>query len=183
MPRQNPPDLGAVLKFLRMARGWQQVELGKASGIPGSLLSDYEQGRKTLTRERLESLVTLLGYSTDQIDTTLAYLDIVRGSPGPLQGLDEESEKLRRSIEATALEAGRKMTQGVREMLTFLTSAAQVLEARQDARNLWARLRRHPPEQRPKLVEDLQIFKDWALCERVAAESITAAPNHPRLFG
>lgn len=180
MPRQSSPDLGAVLKFLRMARGWQQGELGKAAGIPGSLLSDYEQGRKTLSRKRLESLVALLGYSPDLIETTLAYLDIVRGPGSPLLGLDEESEKIRRSIEATALEAGRKMTQGVREMLTFLTSAGQALEARQNARTLWARLRRHSPEQRLKLVEGVRVFKDWALCERVAAESIAAAPNHPR---
>ena len=55
MPQRNPPDLGAVLKFLRLARGWQQGDLGKAAGIRGGLLSDYEQGRKPLSRTCLAS--------------------------------------------------------------------------------------------------------------------------------
>ena len=180
MPRKNPPDLGAVLKFLRLARGWPQGELGKAAGVPGNLLSDYEQGRKTLSRERLESVISVMGYSPEQIDTTLAYLDLVRASGGPLEGLDEDSRKRLREIESVALETGRRVTQCVREVLALLTDASRAVQAREDARSLWARMRRHPPAQRLKLVEELEIFRDWALCERVAAESIAAAPNHPR---
>ena len=57
MPRNPLPDLSVVLAFLRESQGWSQADLGRVSGISPNLLNDYEAGRKTLTRERLEFII------------------------------------------------------------------------------------------------------------------------------
>lgn len=180
MPRRDSSDLGAVLKLLRQARGWRQQDLGEAAGLSSNLLSDYEQGRKPLSRERLERLIAIMGLSPDDIETTLAYLDAVRTPAGALQGPGDEAQKVRRAIEAVALQAGRIVAQAVRSVMTLLTTEGEALQARQEAASLWARLRRRTPRERATLVEAGPAFRKWALCEKVAAESIAAAPNHPR---
>ena len=66
MPREALPDLSIALTFLRSGQGWSQADLGKAAGISPKILNDYERGRKTLTRERLEYLVAFLGVPPDE---------------------------------------------------------------------------------------------------------------------
>lgn len=179
MPEQKPPDLGAVLKLLRQARGWKQPHLANAAGVASNLISDYEQGRKPLSRERLERFVGVMGFSAEDIEATLAYLDLVRGSeasPGP----GDEAAEIRRAIELTAVQAGRIVAQAVRSVMTLLTSEGAALQARQEAASLWARMRHRKPRERLALVEGVMSFRNWALCEKVAAESIAAAPNRPQ---
>ncbi len=50
-------------------------------------------------------------------------------------------------------------------------------EDRRRAPSLWARLERHTPAQRRALVEELEEFRNWALCELLCAKSREAAPN------
>ena len=58
----------------------------------------------------------------------------------------------------------------------------QPLEAERAPRpgSLWDRLERRTPEERRLLVEESPEFQRWALCERVATESVTRAANRPR---
>ena len=65
-------------------------------------------------------------------------------------------------------------------LLSLLTMEGEAHLARQRADGLWELLKRQAADVRLALVEDSQRFRGWALCERVAAESIAAAPNHPR---
>lgn len=121
MPRQTPPDFGMVLKLMRLARGWGQGELARAAGVAGKRLSDYEWGRKPLPRERLESLIALMGCVPEQIEITLDLLDVVHAPQSPPED-QGESEELRRKIDKASLEAGRRVGQAFREVLTLAAS-------------------------------------------------------------
>ena len=48
------------------------------------------------------------------------------------------------------------------------------------AEALWAELEPCTAAERRMLVEDLEEYRSWALCVRVAAESLAKAANHPR---
>ena len=72
------------------------------------------------------------------------------------------------------------MAASARSSLSLLTLEGEALQARQGAELLWDRLKRRAPAERRALVNRGLRFRTWALCERVAAESIRKAPNHPR---
>lgn len=52
---------------------------------------------------------------------------------------------------------------------------APTAEDRLQVPELWARLERYSPAQRTALVEELEEFRSWTLCEKAAAESLAAA--------
>ncbi len=180
MPRPAPTDLGIVLTFLRTGQGWSQSELGDASGIAPNLINDYERGRKPLNRARLERLADALGLPPAAIDETLRLLEENRAAGGAPQDPDDPSAPTRRRIGGVAARAGRMTSEFSHSLLSLLTMEGEALLARQRADGLWKLLKRQPADVRLALVEDSQRFRGWALCERVAAESIAAAPNHPR---
>jgi tetratricopeptide (TPR) repeat protein len=174
MPRTIPPPLSLALSYLRMAQGWSQKELSEAAGIPANLISDYERGRKTLSRERLELMAAFMGLPSSAVDTALGFLQAIReGSrePGP-----QSAQNWR--IEAVAAQSARLMADFTRQMLGMLTAETQALEARQRAASLWARLKRYSAAQRRTIVEELAEFRSWALCELLCEESIKAAADN-----
>jgi transcriptional regulator with XRE-family HTH domain/tetratricopeptide (TPR) repeat protein len=180
MPHTIIPDLSIVLTFLRLGQGWSQADLGKAAGISPNLLNEYERGRKRLSRQRLEHIIAFLGLPPDVIDATLANLAANRAAARtPRDSPDAPSEEARR-IEAFALRFGTTMTGFARSTLSQLTVEGEALYARQRAGFLWDRLKRHAPAEQRSLVQKGRKYRTWALCERVAAESIRKAPNHPR---
>ena len=75
MPRERLPDLSIVLLVLRESMGWRQTELGEVAGISPNIVNDYERGRKTLTRRRLEHLISFMGLRPERIDALLAELE------------------------------------------------------------------------------------------------------------
>jgi tetratricopeptide (TPR) repeat protein len=85
-----------------------------------------------------------------------------------------------RRIEAVVAQISRMAEDFTRSALTLLTREGKAIQDRQQAAIRWQRLKRRTAEERLGLVEGSLKFRGWALCERVAAESIAAAPNHPR---
>lgn len=71
MPRE---DLRIALAVLRVARGWNQDELAKASGVRNNLLSDYERGKKTPGIRNLRKLVNGMGYRISAIEEAERFL-------------------------------------------------------------------------------------------------------------
>src|SRR3712207_4298868 len=55
-PKPPAPPLNAALTVLRNLLGWPQNELAAVLGCGPTLLSDYEAGRKPLSRERLDEI-------------------------------------------------------------------------------------------------------------------------------
>lgn len=180
MPRTVPPDLSVALTFLRSVQGWSQADLGKAAGLNPNLLNDYERGRKTLTRERLEHLVAFLGLPPEAIDAALGYVATTRAMGKAPRDSADPLTAAQRHVEAIVARVQRMAADFARSTLTLLTIGGDALHARQRAELLWDRLKRYAPAQRRLLVEKGTKFRTWALSERVAAESIHQAPNHPK---
>jgi transcriptional regulator with XRE-family HTH domain len=153
MPRHASPDHGLILGFLRSAQGWKQAELAEAAGFSPRLVNDYERGRKPLYRDRLATLVAVLGLPPEVIDETLALLERARAASRAPRGPADACEKTRRRIETLAGEAGKLMSDAFRSLLTLATTESQVLQARQQAEALWARLAPRSAEERRALVD------------------------------
>ena len=172
------PDLAIVLTFLRSGQGWSQPALAEAARIPTKLLNDYERGRKTLLRERLEQLIAPMRLPPETIDETLDRLASNRAAARQPSGLEGFVRPYRR-IEAISSQVGRLAADFCRSALTLLTLEGQALQARQQAEQLWLRLKKKSAADRLLLVEKSRDFRSWALCERLVAESIRLAANHP----
>ena len=173
------PDLAIVLTFLRSGQGWSQPALAEAARIPTKLLNDYERGRKTLLRERLEQLIAPMGLPPETIDETLDRLASNRAAARQPAGPEGSFVRPYRRIEALSSQVGRLAADFCRSALTLLTLEGQALQARQQAEQLWLRLRKKSAADRLMLVEKSRDFRSWALCERLVAESIRLAANHP----
>lgn len=176
----TPSDLGIVLHFLRTGEDWTQARLGDVSGVSANTINDYEHGRKRLLRPRLEHLISFMGIPPERIDETLACLNGNRAAARPPAEPADRFVNARRRIEAVAARCGRMAADFTRSLLTMMTFEGEALHARQRAEQLWARLKRRTPAERLLLVEKVQAFRTWALCERVTVESRELAPNHPR---
>ncbi len=180
MPQDVLPDLSVTLTFLRSLLGWSQAELAEASRVAPKHISDYERGRRQLTRERLEFLIAFLGFSPEAIDGALACIAALRAgarAPGPAAAGSLDTH---RQIEAVVARFQTMAADFARSSLTLLTVEGQALQAHQQAEVLWQRLRKHSPAERRSLVQHGLKFRHWALCVRVAAESVKKAPNHPK---
>jgi transcriptional regulator with XRE-family HTH domain len=179
MPRPSPPSSSVVLTFLRTARGWSQKELAGAVGTVGALVSAYETGRKSLSPEKLETLAAAMGLSAGAVDAALLCLESVRPRPAASEAAGspvEPTPEERGRIEAAAAKVARVAAQVTRSRLTAKMVQAKVRRARREADELWARLKPCAPRDRRALVERAPEYRSWALCERLCAESLKAAP-------
>ena len=168
--RKIPPLVSRALAVLRTRVDWTQKELGAATGIPRNLISDYERGRKKLTPERLDFLLT-----TMKIQPSSGLKDAMRFLKSEEVREPDPPDPESRQIEAIAADSGRLMSDFTRSLMNLWTSKGQALEARQQARSLWAGLKRRSPEQRRVLVETVAKLRNWALSELLCEESIKAA--------
>lgn len=176
------PDLGIVLAFIRAGQGWSQTRLAQAAGTTSKVVNDYEHGRRTLTRPRLESLLLHMAVPPERIDATLSCLAGNRASAhAPAEPGDVFAES-RRRIEGLSLRFGRLAEEFVRGGLQLLTVEGQALQGRQAGEILWRHLKRKAPgpEERRMLVEDVRKLRHWGMVVAAAAESIEKAANHPR---
>jgi transcriptional regulator with XRE-family HTH domain len=185
MPKAAPlkavlPDHAVVLEFLRKGQGWSQAELCRAAGVAPAQLNDYENGRRILTRERLNHLAGAMGLPPERVDETLDCLARNRAASAPPGvTLDARAATLRK-VEALADKAARMEREHTRALLTFLTDEGEALVARQQAGQQMVRLKRRTVGQRRFLVETVAEFRNWALAEAAALESVRLAPNHPQ---
>ncbi len=178
MARTTPPALSLTLTLLRSARGWTQKDLAKATGIPSSVLSDYEKGRRALSRAKLEKLAAALGMESETTELSTFCAEFLQpeegtGEVGSPMELDEAERQLARRASALAARWAGERTRN--EMVRFL-QARKIRQARKEAEELWQRLKQYSPRERRVLVEGAREFRTWALCERLCAESEKAAP-------
>lgn len=175
MPRPIPPPMSVTLTLLRSALGWTQKELADATGIPSSVLSDYEKGRRTLSPERLQTVAAALGVEPEAVELSSFCLGFIQpqevtpGSPLELSRAERRSV-LRASAGAARLAGGETRNRMIRSL-----QARKAARARKKAEDLWERLKQFSPRERRMLVEGTRELRSWALCERLCAESERAA--------
>lgn len=176
MPKSRPPALGASLRFLRFAYGWTEEELGRALGIKPVLISRYERGSKTLSRARLEELLTVMGVPPESIEGALYTLGVGPAFEGPGSPVDPTPEE-RRKIHQAAAVAGQGSAEAIRSQLTANIRQIRTSQDRDRAGELWQTLQELPPRQRLVVVEKEKKYRNWALAERICAESARAAAH------
>src|SRR5947207_5380834 len=88
MPKTRPSSLGITLRFCRLARGWSEEELALAVGVKPVLISRYERGGKTLSRERLEQLLAVMDVPPEAIDVVLYALEPAVPAESPRSPVD-----------------------------------------------------------------------------------------------
>ena len=113
-----------------------------------------------------------MGLGPEAIDDTLATLARNRAR-------SRSPQDSQRRIAEVSAQAARHAEEFSTSLLTLLTVEGEALRARQQAEHLWGRLKLRPADQQLALVEESKLFRTWALCERMAAESITAAARKP----
>ena len=81
-------QLGPALRFLRSRRQLKQLQVAARAGITSSMLSGYENGRKTPTLLTLEKILRAMDFSL----------------PDLLEAIEEQSGKSRNESSGAALE-------------------------------------------------------------------------------
>ncbi len=178
MAGEKLTDFGIILRHVRETLKWSQGHLSDASGISISLIADYEQGRKSLHRERGELLISFMGPGPDRIDELLGMMESLR--EGSRLSVDDPFNSRRRRIEAIASQAGRLAAGFARSVLNLLTVGSESVHSHDKADFLWRKLKREKPEDRRLLIEEQKRYRHWGLAERMTRESLDAAPNHPK---
>lgn len=177
MPRKIPPALGATLRFLRFSRGWTGGDLAKAVQASPPLISDYEKGVKTLSRERLEDLVDPMNVPPEAIDAALLALELLDPDlevpPNPGDLTPEERRRIVRAAARIAAGVAREIRTG----LTAAVRAGRLEEDRRLAGDVWSVLRQLAPKERRTVVDVAGEHLGWAVCERLCEESAKAGAD------
>ncbi len=181
MARTVPNPLGLTLRWLRQRAGWSQTELARASGLRTNVLCDYERGapERQLTRAGLDELAALLGFGPAYVELVHQFMTL--GEPaargrvphGPAELTVEERQLAREAAASIAVEAGACAEP---ELLARALDQ-RIAYARAEAAGVWDRLRDSTPMQRGVLVDCIVEFQTWAVAERLAEESVRAAPR------
>jgi tetratricopeptide (TPR) repeat protein len=176
--------LGLALTLIRRGERLKQKEAAARIGIPASLLCVLEQGDPRLTPKLLEALAQGIGIPAERvperIERSLFCATLILSEAEPAASAIKISEDVRHGVEASAFRAGRIAYETAYETYHRSATAAQAREDRRRSEDLWARLEKWPPSDRPALVKEVREFQSWALAERLSAESERAAPGEPQ---
>jgi len=167
---------GLVLGLFRESLDLSQEKFAPALGISQRQLSYYERGEAAVPREILERGALRAEFPVFLLDALLRDVRLYRLLAGGRSRADRILEG-GTGVELVALVAGATDVLFDRALPKAGTPPAA--EDRGAAAALWARLEGLSFAERRMLVEELEEFWSWALCERAAAESVARAPNHP----
>src|SRR5262245_22873372 len=108
--RERPidPELAKILRVLRAARGWNQAILARASGVPASSISQYENAKEEPSLHSLERIVEALGFPLTSLSTARSFLAIL--------GLADDASVRTAQAWTLAEKIGRKTAEVVREV-------------------------------------------------------------------
>ncbi len=176
---KNDPDARLALVLFRNSLLLDQARFAAAARIAPSQLSVYERGERGTPREVLEKAAAAAGFPVHLLDSLLwgfrSYRAAARG----------RSRANRALADGVAVELIALVRSAIDIALEPLAAAPGEGTAPPDAGDreaaaaLWASMAECTPAERRMLVEELDEYQSWALCEQVAAESARKAPDHP----
>jgi transcriptional regulator with XRE-family HTH domain len=178
--KKEDPDARMAMVLLRYLRGWDQGELARAAGIAPSQISVYDRGERAIPREALERMADAADFPRHLLDPLLG---VIRSFRAAAEGRSRAERTLEDVLLAELLAFSRSVMAAVLPVAAAGFAPRQgppLASDREEAAELWARMARRNSKQRQALVEEGEEFRGWALCERVAAESLAVAPDHPR---
>ncbi len=176
------PGAGLAMVLMRWARGWwDQATLAVRAGFHPSQVSMWERDDRDVPEEALKTAADVTGFPRYLLDSGLRILRsfrlAARGKSRPARALAQVAvvelfpladQALDLILEPLAAD-GRRPERASRPVAADRELADPLLE----------RLKRRQEKQRWLLVERVAAFRQWALSERLAAESLLLAPNHP----
>ncbi len=171
----NPriPATNAALKNLRQAKGLTQAELATETGFAEGTISDYECGDPTLPKPRLDEMMGSIDIAPELVDLFVEAQEIF-----DRQSLELSiplAEGVPAAIWTVATASGRAIHEALREGMI----AARAQLDRQEAAEVWERLRAVDEKKRRLVIERIPGVATWALVERLSIESIEEAPHRP----
>jgi transcriptional regulator with XRE-family HTH domain len=176
--RKADPDKRLALVLLRYSKYWDQSELSREAGISQNQLSLYEQGHRTVPDEVLERVARAVGFPVFLLPLLLKSLRAFRLLA---EGRWQIGQMFGGELATGLLGLG----QAVAELVAVPDPGREGAprspeEERAAASALWERVRGRPHGYREALVEEDEDYRTWALCERVAAESVEMAGDDPQ---
>jgi transcriptional regulator with XRE-family HTH domain len=177
---KNDPDSRLAMVLLRYSLGWDQGELARAARIAPSQLSVYDRGERAVPRDILEKVAAAAGFPEFLLDPLLR---TIRSFRAAAKGRWRPDRAFADALAAEILALLRLSTDAVLAPRTEegpTRGACPKPEDRAEAEVLWSNLEGCTPAERRMLVEELDEYQHWALCERVADESRAIAPTDPQ---
>lgn len=179
--KENDPVARLAFVLLRYFRGWwDKVKLVKAGGFLPSQVTMWDHGDRPVPWEDLQRTADATGFPRYLLG---AVLRVVRSFLLAAQGRSRSRRALAEVSIAELFPLGFSALDLILEPLDEpdrLQTSPPVVEDREVAEALFDRLSRRTERQRRLLVERVPEFRNWALVERLAGESLRLAPNHPR---
>jgi len=192
------------VKLLRSAGEWSREDLAEATGVLVEAIADFEEGRRTLTREILEDMIA--GLQLTEEDALSLGASIPRARPWVQAGpelSDDEKNVIGRLTARIGREVHSEMLTRAAPLQGFSVIVQSVWgrlflemlireggeweevwhprpEDRFDGAELWSRLERFPARDRTLLVDAAPEFAHWALCERICVQSADLSEEDPR---
>lgn len=181
MPTDNPEDLGLALFLMRTVRGWSQTEMARAAGITSSMLSEFERGRRNPSQKSLERLTKAAGVPLSALHEVLPALRSLR------EAVESGVVERRPYQDIIAAQVGTVTDNLLRASLELVFRGHLAKreippprpEEREEAPELWNRLRSFAPQDQILLLEEAEEYRKWALCELICHESAEAARESP----
>jgi transcriptional regulator with XRE-family HTH domain len=176
----TPSELGLAIFLARTLRGWTQTDLADASGLTNSMLSEFERGRRTPSKRSLDRITEAIGMPPESLNKLVPALKAFRESVevGVVKRVSQEDEG-REKVEIMTDDLLRASLHLIFKDKMPRRNFTPVRSDREEAPELWNRLRGYDQEDRFLLVEEGKEYQDWALCELVCHESAKAARQDP----
>lgn len=159
-----------LVQVVRAVTGWNQVQLGKESGLGGSLICRYEGDKIKPTRQSLERIAAAAGLDLEVLSIAVKVLKQMRDQRlrvGDLESVASSMEELLSRIEVLGLLSEVPPDEPVDE--------------RAIATSLWERLKSRSHNERMVVVELSSEFQSWGLCLLICEQSRRAAANDARI--
>ncbi len=178
MPRKIPPLLGLALTNLLSAHGWKASELAAEAGLAPSTLSAYANGDSLLSRERLEWLATKMKLGPVEVERAIVAAGLLRPEPPPPASPVDPTEEEWRVLDMAVAFGLREVEGLLRAVLLRQIREENARRDREEAEELFQRLKRFSPAVRRVLAEGGPEYHTWAVCVRLCDESERSAAHN-----
>src|SRR6185295_6305703 len=173
---KNDPESRLALVLFRYSLLMEQREFARSARIAPSQLSVYERGERPAPRPVLEKAAAAAGFPVELLDSLLWGIRSFRAAA---RGRSRAARVFAGGTAAELIALVQLASDAILGPFASIPPATAAPPVR-EAEALWAGLEPCSAGERRMLVEDLEEYREWSLCVRVAAESREKAANQPR---